>query len=44
MVPCLMLSDIPGSSPYPGMSGHDIMDLIEDGYRMDKPKHCSDAM
>ena len=35
---------ITGSSPYPGMSGPDVMELINMGYRMDKPKLCSELM
>ena len=34
----------PGSSPYPGMSGPDVMTFIQKGCRMSKPMHTSDAM
>ncbi|ELU06579.1 hypothetical protein CAPTEDRAFT_45220, partial [Capitella teleta] len=29
-----------GSSPYPGMTGRDVMEMIDQGYRMDRPRHC----
>ena len=33
-----------GSSPYPGMNGSDVMELIQSGYRMEKPKLCNEDM
>lgn len=38
------LCGIAGSSPYPGMSGPDVMELVQMGYRMNKPRQCSDEL
>merc|ERR1740129_503253 len=29
-----------GSTPYPGLSGSDVMKRVRDGVRLDKPAHC----
>jgi len=29
-----------GSTPYPGMSGSEVMKKVKEGYRLDKPEHC----
>lgn len=29
-----------GSTPYPGMSAHEVMKRVRDGYRLEKPDHC----
>ncbi|XP_078584636.1 fibroblast growth factor receptor-like [Branchiostoma floridae x Branchiostoma japonicum] len=29
-----------GATPYPGMSKREVMDGVQQGYRMDKPPHC----
>ena len=33
-----------GSSPYPGLTGPQVMQRIQRGYRMEKPRHCSDDL
>eukprot|EP00794_Sanderia_malayensis_P003560 gene3560-4064_t len=33
-----------GASPYPGMNSYEVVSFLQDGYRMDKPKHCSDEV
>jgi len=33
-----------GASPYPGMNSYEVVSFLQDGYRMDKPKHCSDEL
>ncbi|KAI8497502.1 hypothetical protein Bbelb_248080 [Branchiostoma belcheri] len=33
-----------GATPYPGMSKREVMDGVQQGYRMDKPKHCDDQI
>ena len=33
-----------GASPYPGMNSYEVVSFLQDGYRMDKPKHCADEM
>ena len=33
-----------GASPYPGMAGPDVMEFVQKGCRMEKPRHCSDTM
>ena len=34
----------PGASPYPGMNSQEVINFLQDSYRMDKPKHCSDEL
>jgi hypothetical protein len=29
-----------GSTPYPGMSGSEVMKKVKDGHRLEKPEHC----
>ena len=29
-----------GSTPYPGMSGSEVMKKVREGQRLDKPEHC----
>ena len=29
-----------GSTPYPGMSGSEVMKKVREGERLDKPEHC----
>jgi len=29
-----------GSTPYPGMSGSEVMKKVKEGYRLEKPEHC----
>jgi len=29
-----------GSTPYPGMSGSEVMKKVKEGFRLDKPEHC----
>ena len=36
--------DFIGSSPYPGISGADVMELVKVGYRMEKPQLCNEQM
>ena len=31
-----------GSTPYPGLSGPDVMELVHMDYRMKRPAHCPD--
>lgn len=33
-----------GASPYPGMSSQEVINFLQDSYRMDKPKHCSEEL
>lgn len=33
-----------GASPYPGMNSQEVINFLQDCYRMDKPKHCSDEL
>ncbi|XP_031565841.1 fibroblast growth factor receptor 4-like isoform X2 [Actinia tenebrosa] len=33
-----------GASPYPGMNSQEVINFLRDGYRMDKPKHCSQEL
>ncbi|KAI8497503.1 hypothetical protein Bbelb_248090 [Branchiostoma belcheri] len=33
-----------GATPYPGMSKREVMDGVQQGYRMDKPKHCDQKL
>ncbi|XP_066269273.1 tyrosine kinase receptor Cad96Ca-like [Branchiostoma lanceolatum] len=33
-----------GATPYPGMSKREVMDGVQQGYRMRKPPHCDDRM
>ncbi|XP_020894216.1 fibroblast growth factor receptor 4 isoform X2 [Exaiptasia diaphana] len=33
-----------GASPYPGMNSQEVINFLRDGYRMDKPKHCSEEL
>ncbi|XP_035682662.1 fibroblast growth factor receptor 2-like [Branchiostoma floridae] len=33
-----------GATPYPGMSKREVMDGVQQGYKMDKPKHCDDKL
>ena len=33
---------LPGGSPYPRMDGRKIANLLQDGYRMPKPKHVDE--
>ncbi|XP_032222346.1 fibroblast growth factor receptor 4 isoform X3 [Nematostella vectensis] len=33
-----------GASPYPGMNSQEVINFLQDGYRMDKPKHCLDEL
>ena len=33
-----------GASPYPGMNSYEVVSFLQDGFRMDKPKHCSDEL
>jgi hypothetical protein len=33
-----------GSTPYPGLSGPQVMDFVQKGRRMKKPKHCTDEL
>jgi len=33
-----------GASPYPGMNSYELVSFLQDGYRMDKPKHCSNEL
>ncbi|XP_035692563.1 tyrosine-protein kinase receptor Tie-1-like [Branchiostoma floridae] len=33
-----------GATPYPGMSKHDVMDSVQQGYRMRKPPHCDSSL
>ena len=33
-----------GASPYPGMNSQEVINFLQDGYRMDKPKHCSEEL
>ena len=35
---------VPGASPYPGMNSQEVINFLRDGYRMDKPKHCSEEL
>ena len=29
-----------GSTPYPGMSGSEVMKRVKEGHRLEKPEHC----
>ena len=29
-----------GSTPYPGMSGSEVMKKVKEGHRLEKPEHC----
>lgn len=29
-----------GSTPYPGMSGSEVMKRVREGVRLEKPEHC----
>ena len=29
-----------GSTPYPGMSGSEVMKKVREGVRLEKPEHC----
>ena len=29
-----------GSTPYPGMSGSEVMKRVREGHRLEKPEHC----
>jgi hypothetical protein len=29
-----------GSTPYPGMSGSEVMKKVKEGFRLEKPEHC----
>ncbi|XP_047136138.1 fibroblast growth factor receptor 1 isoform X2 [Hydra vulgaris] len=33
-----------GASPYPGMNSYEVVSFLQDGKRMDKPKHCSNEL
>ena len=33
-----------GASPYPGLNSYELVSFLQDGYRMDNPKHCSDEL
>jgi len=33
-----------GASPYPGMGSYEVVSFLQDGHRMDKPKHCSNEL
>ncbi|XP_028403698.1 fibroblast growth factor receptor 2-like isoform X2 [Dendronephthya gigantea] len=33
-----------GASPYPGMNSQEVVSFLQNGMRMDKPKHCSDEL
>ena len=33
-----------GGSPYPQVDGRKIVSLVQDGYRMPKPKHVDDEL
>ncbi|XP_078575761.1 tyrosine kinase receptor Cad96Ca-like [Branchiostoma floridae x Branchiostoma japonicum] len=33
-----------GATPYPGMSKREVMDGVQQGYRMVKPRHCDDEL
>ncbi|XP_020611511.1 fibroblast growth factor receptor 2-like isoform X2 [Orbicella faveolata] len=33
-----------GASPYPGMNSQEVINFLQDSYRMDKPKHCSEEL
>jgi len=32
------------STPYPGLSGPEVMEFVEQGRRMKKPRHCTDEL
>ena len=34
----------PGANPYPGMSGRDVMDMVRQGKRMERPEHCAEEV
>ena len=38
------LTSLSGASPYPGMNSQEVINFLQDCYRMDKPKHCSDEL
>ena len=38
-----MISPI-GASPYPGMNCQEVINFLQDSYRMEKPKHCSEEL
>lgn len=33
-----------GAVPYPGIAVQDLFKLLKEGYRMDKPKNCSNEL
>ncbi|XP_078584652.1 tyrosine-protein kinase receptor Tie-1-like [Branchiostoma floridae x Branchiostoma japonicum] len=33
-----------GATPYPGMSKREVMDGVQQGYRMEKPPHCDEKL
>ena len=33
-----------GASPYPGMNSQEVVSFLQDGYRMEKPKHCAEEL
>ncbi|XP_066029394.1 fibroblast growth factor receptor 2 isoform X1 [Pocillopora verrucosa] len=33
-----------GASPYPGMNSQEVINFLQDSYRMDRPKHCSEDL
>jgi len=33
-----------GSTPYPGLSGSQVMQFVQQGRRMKKPAHCTDEL
>ncbi|PFX30405.1 Tyrosine kinase receptor Cad96Ca [Stylophora pistillata] len=33
-----------GASPYPGMNSQEVINFLQESYRMDRPKHCSEDL